>query len=73
MDKLIYKFNGGLGAILCNNCNKIILEGRNIPKYLPNGPQFCCEECKKEYNKKQLELENTEFNYGHDIDYTDHD
>lgn len=69
MDKLIYKFNGGKGAILCNNCGKIIYSGKEIPNYLPEGPQFCCDSCKKEYNKKKLELENTEFDYGHNIKY----
>ena len=69
MDKLIYKFNGGQGAILCNNCKKIICTGKNIPKPLPNGPQFCCKECEKEYNRVKLEMENAEFDYGHNIKY----
>lgn len=70
MDKLIFKFNGGKGAILCNNCGKIICSGKEIPRPLPEGPQFCCDNCKKEHSRKRLELENTEFNYGHNVKYS---
>lgn len=69
MDKLIFKFNGGQGVILCNNCGKIICSGKEIPRPLPEGPQFCCNECKKEHSIKKLELENTEFDYGHNVEY----
>lgn len=30
-DKLIFKFNGGNGAVLCSNCFKIIFSGKEIP------------------------------------------
>lgn len=30
-DRLIYKFNGGRGAVLCSNCFAIIYEGSRIP------------------------------------------
>ena len=67
--KLIFKFNGGRGAILCNTCGKIIFSGKSIPKHLPEGAQFCCEKCKTEYNRTILESENTEFDYGHNINH----
>lgn len=30
-DRLIYKFNGGAGAVFCSNCYCIICEGSRIP------------------------------------------
>lgn len=69
-DRLIFKFNGGNGAVLCNNCKTIILTGNKIPRqfwdaatnknkdtYEEIGPQFCCEECEKEWNTKRKEKE----------------
>ena len=63
-DRLIFKFNGGIGAILCSNCGKIIATGNRIPErfwdaatgkngetYEDIGPQFCCENCISEWNK----------------------
>ena len=51
-NRLIYKFNGGNGAVLCSNCYKIMYEGSNIPEDMMNavkngqqkefGPVFCC-------------------------------
>jgi hypothetical protein len=65
-EMLIFKFNGGNGAVLCNNCHVIIHSGSQIPPemwdaathkkehtYESIGPQFCCEKCKEEfYNNK---------------------
>ena len=61
-NELIFKFNGGKGAILCNNCGKIILTGKQIPErfwkaateedgesYEDIGPQFYCDECEDEF------------------------
>jgi hypothetical protein len=61
-NELIFKFNGGNGAILCNNCGKIILTGKQIPErfwkvatgesgetYKDIGPQFCCDKCEDEF------------------------
>lgn len=58
-DRLIYKFNGGAGAVLCSNCYKIICEGSRIPdeyrgvviagKQEEFGPVFCCDDCRKEW------------------------
>jgi hypothetical protein len=61
-NKLIFKFNGGLGAILCSNCGKIIATGSRIPEkfwvtaagmgtetYESIGPQFCCKDCEQEW------------------------
>lgn len=64
-NKLIFKFNGGRGAILCSNCFAIIYEGSHIPDKYKNvifnkqqnnfGPIFCCEECKNNwYREKHL-------------------
>lgn len=62
-----FKFNGGNGAVLCSNCAKIIMSGRQIPEYIwdavskHNGeiqkipPMFCCDKCKEEYYKKKVE------------------
>ena len=66
-DRLVYKFNGGRGAVLCSNCFAIIYEGSRIPdEYkdaMVNGqennfePVFCCDECKKEwYESKHFNL-----------------
>ena len=35
-NKLIFKFNGGRGAILCNNCFAIVYEGSQIPDKYKN-------------------------------------
>lgn len=61
-DRLIFKFNGGNGAVLCSNCYKIICEGTQISNnYLnsiKNGqhgqqtePVFCCDKCEHEWNE----------------------
>ena len=66
-DRLIFKFNGGRGAVLCSNCYTIVYEGSRIPdEYkdaMLNGqennfePVFCCDECKKEwYESKHFNL-----------------
>jgi hypothetical protein len=44
MIKPIHKFNGGLGATLCNKCRKIITEG--MTEYL------YCEECDPAFDEK---------------------
>lgn len=64
-EKLLFKFNGGYGAVLCNNCHTIVFSGNEIPQYIwcaikdndeetlkRVGPVFCCEECKEEFYKK---------------------
>ena len=58
-DKLIFKFNGGRGAVLCSNCFCVMYEGKYIPaeyteaicndKQKEFGPAFCCETCKQEW------------------------
>lgn len=58
-DRLIYKFNGGRGALLCSNCYVVICEGKDLSDEIRNaiindkqeefGPVFCCEQCKKEW------------------------
>ena len=63
-DRLVFKFNGGIGAVLCSNCGKIILRGNDIPErfwdaatgkngetYEYIGPQFCSEDCIKEWKE----------------------
>ena len=59
-DHLIFKFNSGIGAVLCSNCRKIIMSGSRIPGYIWNAeniedipPMFCCKECEEKYKKKK--------------------
>jgi len=59
---IIFKINGGSGAILCSNCRKIICTGDRIPKYIWDAlkthtiddlpPQFCCQECQDNFLKR---------------------
>ena len=68
MDRLKFKFNGGRGAVLCSNCAKIIMSGREIPEYIwesvrPDsdeflGPMFCSKQCEEEYKKKKEKHDN---------------
>ena len=65
----IVKFNGGNGAVLCNNCGVIVYAGHTIPddihaamignegmlEKLP--PVFCSEKCERMFNLYN-ELEN---------------
>ena len=60
------KFNGGNGAILCENCRKILFTFSNIPgqykRYIEqyfNGeksaaelPKLYCDECNQQYNER---------------------
>ena len=50
--EILCKFNGGLGAILCNTCRTIIRTGPiDIPSE-PAVPLFCSLECLCKYWKK---------------------
>lgn len=65
---MIFKFNGGQGAVLCGKCNKVLYEGSRIPKYITdavmNGtidelPDLFCEDgCKfcddEQFRKKPI-------------------
>lgn len=63
-DYIKFKFNSGYGAVLCSNCDKIIMSGGRIPEYIWDAvskhndeiekipPMFCCDKCKEEYNNK---------------------
>lgn len=53
---MIYKFNGGSGAILCSKCRAMIYRGEGIPQYIrdaiKNGdvydlPDLLCDKCKE--------------------------
>ena len=57
-ERLIVKFNGGRGAILCSGCRKIIKEG---PEFTPEELQYIrgeidylpiqfCKQCKLKQN-----------------------
>jgi len=54
MCKAIYKFNGGMGALLCSNCYVIIRQGSELTNEdlsamkgeLKVAPQYC-DKCKK--------------------------
>ena len=60
MEKLIVKYNGGLGAILCSGCRKILKIGR---EFTPEETQYIrgelehdlpaqfCEQCVIKENK----------------------
>jgi hypothetical protein len=59
-NKLIIKYNNGMGAILCSGCRKIIKEGFEYTeeeyKYSRGGidhlpPQYC-EQCKSKQNER---------------------
>lgn len=47
------KFNGGLGAVLCESCHVVLGTAKDFPHYFPEGSPnehlFCSEECKKKY------------------------
>ena len=59
------RFNGGLGALLCDNCGKIIAKGNAIKDKFgidisdklgsTDTVCFCCEDCRKKYFEKNLE------------------
>lgn len=51
------KFNGGKGALLCENCGAVIATGYRIPGHYRVNPTaneyvFCCEECKNKFIKR---------------------
>jgi hypothetical protein len=56
--KVVFKLNGGLGALLCSKCSIIIKTGRDFTKEehfamqgkIKLGPQYC-DKCSKTYNK----------------------
>ena len=50
---MIFKFNGGRGAILCDKCGTILKSGDDIPKYVWDAvrkgtvsdlPGMCCDD-----------------------------
>ena len=47
------KFNGGVGAILCETCHIIVGTYKDFPHYFTNSNSnehvFCSEECKKKF------------------------
>ena len=45
--KPIIKFNGGLGAILCNNCRVIIKSNLTKKEFEGKTKLLLCEKCKK--------------------------
>ena len=52
-----FKFNGGYGALLCENCGVIIATSDRIPEQYkatnPNGDLiFCSEKCYNKHLKK---------------------
>ncbi len=55
----IKKFNSGLGAILCNSCRVIVLEGRGIniteEEWESNEPLYC-EKCKIKKNEEDNKI-----------------
>ena len=68
---VIFKFNSGHGAVLCNCCRCIVMAGHQIPddifmaatgrgdKTLDDfEPVFCSEKCKKLYELEQRLVDN---------------
>jgi len=58
MKKLIYKFNGGYGAVLCNECNVIVDEGLSeaeAQEYY-QAPVLCmrCKDAEKECDNLRI-------------------
>lgn len=48
--KPIIKFNGGYGAILCNNCNVIIKDGLTKEEFEGKTDLLLCNNCKLKIN-----------------------
>lgn len=69
MEKAIFKFNGGLGALLCSGCRVIM---RTAKDFLPEElkairgelnyelPPKYCEQCKSKTNGNNTKTEGTE-------------
>ena len=68
---VIFKFNGGHGAVLCNCCRRIVMAGHEIPDDIFKAatgrgnkslddfePVFCSEKCKKLYELEQRLVDN---------------
>lgn len=57
-----FKFNSGLGALICSNCSKIIKVGSDFTEEEKEAawgdgclePQYCSQECKKEFLKNLI-------------------
>ena len=57
----VYKFNGGLGALLCSGCYVILRSGASLTKAdrlgmngeITNPPAFC-KECGEKYSPMEL-------------------
>ena len=54
---MIYKFNGGMGALLCDHCRTVIATGDRIPSDVENGDEdkllyFCSRECAIQHKGK---------------------
>jgi RNase P subunit RPR2 len=59
------KFNGGKGALLCDNCGVILVTGKRIPDEVYKTQQynllyFCCEDCKTQFINKTSTVINPE-------------
>lgn len=47
--KIIYKFNNGNGATLCNRCSKIIATGKKVER-------LYCDSCQKGINEIKVNI-----------------
>jgi hypothetical protein len=50
------KFNDGRGAIICDQCQTIIAEGR-AARELGQGIDFCCDDCERDYMRRKADPE----------------
>ena len=54
---MIYKFNNGNGALLCDHCRTVIATGERIPEEVhfedrENTLYFCCRNCAIQHKGK---------------------
>ena len=48
-----FKFNSGMGALLCETCGVIIVTGHKITTDISDEKYyFCCEECRDKFIQK---------------------
>lgn len=54
--EVIYKFNSGMGATLCNKCSKIISTGKKVDRFYCDSCQKGVDEVKAYYEQMDKEV-----------------
>lgn len=54
--EVIYKFNSGMGATLCNKCSKIISTGKKVNRFYCDSCQKGVDEVKAYYEQMDKEV-----------------